>query len=75
MLENLIFDITPGHFTGRNLMKRTIIGAMLVAVTALSLSGCFVSEDERKPKEQKEVSDKFYEISEPDESQDKGFKP
>ncbi|MDH0618835.1 hypothetical protein ACIP61_20900 [Pseudomonas fulva] len=56
-------------------MKRTIIGAMLVAVTALSLSGCFVSEDERKPKEQKEVSDKFYEISEPDESQDKGFKP
>ncbi|RAS33990.1 MULTISPECIES: hypothetical protein [unclassified Pseudomonas] len=56
-------------------MKRTIIGAMLVAVTSLSLSGCFEAEAEQKPKEQKEVSDKFYEISEPDESQDQGFKP
>lgn len=56
-------------------MKRTVIGAILVAVTALSLSGCFDSEDDHKSKEQKEVSDKFYEISEPDESQDKGFKP
>jgi len=70
-----MFDITPDHFTGRNLMKRTVIGATLVTVTALSLSGCFESEDDQKPKEQKEVSDKFYEISEPDESQDKGFKP
>jgi len=70
-----MFDITPGHFTGRNLMKHTIIGAILVAVTSLSLSGCFEAEADHKPKEQKEVSDKFYEISEPDESQDKGFKP
>lgn len=70
-----MFDITPDYFSGRNLMKRTVIGATLVAVTALSLSGCFDSEDDHKPKEQKEVSDKFYEISEPDESQDKGFKP
>jgi len=70
-----IFGITPGHFTGRNLVKRTIIGAILVAVTSLSLSGCFEAEAEQKPKEQKEVSDKFYQISEPDESQDEGFKP
>lgn len=56
-------------------MKRIVIGAMLVAVTSLSLSGCFEAEAEQKPKEQKEVSDKFYEISEPDESQDQGFKP
>jgi len=56
-------------------MKPTIIGAILVAVTSLSLSGCFEAEAEHKPKEQKEVSDKFYEISEPDESQDEGFKP
>lgn len=56
-------------------MKHTAIGAILVAVTALSLSGCLESEAEQKPKEQKEVSDKFWEISSPDESQDKGFKP
>jgi len=56
-------------------MKRTVIGAIIVAVTALSLSGCFEAEAEQKPKEQKEVSDKFWEISTPDPSQDKGFKP
>jgi len=56
-------------------MKRTVIGAIIVAVTALSLSGCFEAEAEQKPKEQNEVSDKFWEISTPDPSQDKGFKP
>jgi len=56
-------------------MKRTVIGSIVVALTALSLSGCFEAEAEQKPKEQKEVSDKFWEISTPDESQDEGFKP
>ncbi|MBF8669661.1 hypothetical protein IR012_10600 [Pseudomonas putida] len=56
-------------------MKRTIIGAMLVAVTALSLSGCFESEAEEKAKEQQEASEKFWKITPPDESQDQGFKP
>jgi len=70
-----IFGITPRHFTGRNLMKRTVFGAIVVAVASLSLSGCFEAEAEQKPKEQKEVSDKFWEISTPDRSQDKGFKP
>lgn len=73
--EALIFDITPDHFTGRILMKRTVIGAMLVAVTALSLSGCFESEAEKKAKEQQEASEKLWEITPPDRSKDQGFKP
>ncbi|MBV4490948.1 hypothetical protein [Pseudomonas oryzicola] len=56
-------------------MKRTIIGAMLVAVAALSLSGCFESEAEKKAKEQQEASEKFWKITPPDRSKDKGFKP
>ncbi|MBF8646839.1 MULTISPECIES: hypothetical protein [Pseudomonas] len=56
-------------------MKRTIIGAMLVAVTALSLSGCFESEAEEKAKEQQEASEKLWEITPPDRSKDQGFKP
>jgi hypothetical protein len=70
-----IFGITPGHFTGRNLMKRTVIGAMLVALTALSLSGCWESEAEKKAKEQQEASENFWNITPPDESQDEGFTP
>ena len=56
-------------------MNRTLIGAMLVAVTALSLSGCFESEAEQKAKAQQEASENFWKITPPDESQDKGFKP
>jgi len=70
-----MFDITPDHFTGGNLMKRTVIGAILVAVTALSLSGCFDSEDEQKAKAQQESSDKLWDIPKPDRSKDKGFTP
>lgn len=69
-----MFDITPDHFSGRNLMKRTVIGAILVAVTALSLSGCFDSEDEQKAKAQKESSDRLWDIP-PPKTPDKGFKP
>lgn len=56
-------------------MKRTVIGAILVAVTALSLSGCFDSEDEQKAKAQRESSDKLWDIPKPDRSKDKGFTP
>jgi hypothetical protein len=70
-----MFDITPGHFTGRNLMKRTVIGAVLVAITALSLGGCWESEADKKAKEQQEASENLWNITPPDESQDKGFKP
>lgn len=56
-------------------MKRTFIGAMLVALTALSLSGCWESEADKKAKEQQEASEKFWKITPPDESQDEGFKP
>jgi len=38
-------------------MKRTVYGAIVVAVASLSLSGCFEAEAEQKPKEQQEVSD------------------
>jgi len=69
-----MLDITPGHFTGRNLMKRIIISAMLVAVTALSLRGCFKAEDEQKPKAQQDSSDKLWDIP-PPKTPDKGFKP
>ncbi|MBF8679892.1 hypothetical protein [Pseudomonas fulva] len=55
-------------------MKRTIIGAMLVAVTALSLSGCFDSEDEQKAKAQQESSDRLWDIP-PPKTPDKSFKP
>jgi hypothetical protein len=70
-----IFGITPGHFTGRNLMKRTIIGASIIAIAVMSLSGCWESEADKKAKEQQEASEKFWNITPPDESQDKGFKP
>lgn len=56
-------------------MKRTIIGAILVAITALSLSGCWESEADKKAKEQQEASEKFWNITPPDRSKDKGFKP
>ncbi|MBF8674863.1 hypothetical protein IRZ53_07185 [Pseudomonas fulva] len=56
-------------------MKRTAIGAILVAVTALSLSGCFDLEDDQKSKAQQESSDKLWDIPKPDRSKDKGFTP
>lgn len=37
-------------------MKRTVLGAIVVTVAALSLSGCFESETEQKSKEQAEVN-------------------
>jgi len=55
-------------------MKRIIISAMLVAVTALSLRGCFKAEDEQKPKAQQDSSDKLWDIP-PPKTPDKGFKP
>lgn len=55
-------------------MKRTVISAILVAVTALSLSGCFDSEDELKAKAQQESSDRLWDIP-PPKTPDKGFKP
>ena len=70
-----MFDITPGHFTGRNLMKRTIVGAAIVAIAAISLSGCWESEADKKAKAQQEASDKLWDITPPDRSKDKGFKP
>ncbi|RRV49534.1 hypothetical protein EGJ09_00950 [Pseudomonas sp. p106] len=68
--EVWIFAITPGHFTGRNLMKRTIIGAILVAITALSLSGCWDSETEKPA-----AGEKLWNIPKPDRSKDEGFTP
>ncbi|MGN8247647.1 hypothetical protein [Pseudomonas sp. SMV7] len=56
-------------------MKRTVIGAMLLAITALTLSGCWESEADKKAKEQQEASEKFWNITPPDRSKDKGFKP
>jgi len=70
-----IFGITPGYFTGRNLMKRTIIGSAIIAIAALSLSGCWESEEEKKAQAQQEASENLWNITPPDESQDKGFKP
>jgi len=55
-------------------MKRTTIGAMLVAVTALSLSGCFESEAEQKATAQQDTSDKLWDIP-PPKTPDQGFKP
>ena len=51
-------------------MKRTVIGAMLVAITALSLSGCWESEAEKPA-----ASEKLRNIPKPDRSKDKGFTP
>jgi len=56
-------------------MKRTIVGAAIVAIAAISLSGCWESEADKKAKAQQEASDKFWEITPPDRSKDKGFKP
>lgn len=53
-------------------MKRTLIGAILVA--PLSLSGFWESEAEKKAKQQ-EASENFWNISPPDRSKDKGIKP
>jgi len=69
-----IFDVMPDHFTGRNLMKHTMIGAIFVAVTALLLSGCFGSTEEQKAKAQQESSDRLWDIP-PPKTPDKGFKP
>ena len=55
-------------------MKRTVIGAILVAVTALSLSGCFDSEGEQKTMKQQDSSDRLWDIP-PPKTPDKGFKP
>jgi len=71
-----MFDITPGHFTGRNLMKRTIVGAILVAITALSLGGCWDSEAEIQEKEKDQHSKDFWDMGGPtDRSKSEGFKP
>ncbi|MFJ7007642.1 hypothetical protein [Pseudomonas putida] len=56
-------------------MKRTVVGAILVAITALSLGGCLESEAEKKAQEQQEASENFWNITPPDESQDEGFTP
>ncbi|MFK3722152.1 hypothetical protein ACI2J9_21630 [Pseudomonas fulva] len=56
-------------------MKRTIIGATLVAVTALSLSGCFESETETKADDKPASDEKLWNIPKPDRSKDKGFTP
>lgn len=55
-------------------MTSTIIGAMVVAVTALSLSGCFDSEDEHKANAQLQSSEKLWHIP-PPTTPGKGFKP
>ncbi|MBF8726802.1 hypothetical protein [Pseudomonas putida] len=56
-------------------MTRTTTGIACIAVTALLLGGCFDSEADQKAREQQEASDNFWNITPPDESQDKGFKP
>jgi len=56
-------------------MKRTIIGSAIIAIAALSLSGCWESEEEKKAQAQQEASEKFWNIPKPDRSKDKGFKP
>jgi len=55
-------------------MKHIMIGAILVAVTALLLSGCFGSTEEQKAKAQQESSDRLWDIP-PPKTPDKGFKP
>jgi len=56
-------------------MKRTIIGASIIAIAVMSLSGCWESEADKKAKEQQEASENFWNITPPDESQDEGFTP
>ncbi|EST16237.1 putative lipoprotein [Pseudomonas putida S610] len=56
-------------------MKRAISIAILATATALLLSGCWESEEEKKAQAQQEASENFWNITPPDESQDKGFKP
>lgn len=71
-----MFDITPGYFKGRNLMKRTIIGAILVAVTSLSLGGCLESESEKQAKIEEQKSKDFFDMGGPtDRSKSKGYTP
>ena len=55
-------------------MKRTIV-AILATATVVLLSGCWDSEDEKKAKEQQAASEKLWNITPPDRSKDKGFKP
>ncbi|MFJ4347792.1 hypothetical protein [Pseudomonas sp. NPDC089401] len=57
-------------------MQRTIIGAILVAVTALSLGGCFESADEKEAKIAEQKSKDFWDMGGPtDRSKSEGFKP
>ena len=57
-------------------MKRTIISAMLVAVTALSLSGCFESEAEKQAEIEEQKSKDFFDMGGPtDRSKSKGYVP
>jgi basic membrane lipoprotein Med (substrate-binding protein (PBP1-ABC) superfamily) len=71
-----MFDITPGHFTGRNLMKRTIIGSAIIAIAALSLGGCLESESEKQAKIEEQKSKDFFDMGGPtDRSKSKGYTP
>jgi len=57
-------------------MKRTIIGAILVAVTALSLGGCLESESEKQAKIEEQKSKDFFDMGGPtDRSKSKGYTP
>ncbi|MGE8328602.1 MULTISPECIES: hypothetical protein [Pseudomonas] len=56
-------------------MKRVISLAILATASAVLLSGCWESEAEKKAKQQQEASENFWNISPPDRSKDKGFKP
>jgi len=57
-------------------MKRTIVGAILVAITALSLGGCLESEAEIQEKEKDQHSKDFWDMGGPtDRSKSEGFKP
>lgn len=56
-------------------MKRTVIGAAIVAIAAISLSGCWESQADKKDRAQQEASENFWKITPPDRSKDKGFKP
>ncbi|WAB96245.1 hypothetical protein OSW16_16955 [Pseudomonas putida] len=49
--------------------------AAIVAIAAISLSGCWESGADKKAKTQQEASDKLWDITPPDRSKDKGFKP
>ncbi|MBF8774833.1 hypothetical protein [Pseudomonas fulva] len=55
-------------------MKRTVV-ALLSLTSMLVLSGCWESADEKKAREQQEASENFWNITPPDESKDKGYKP